>query len=349
MTTQRSADAVAADRSHRAGTVSRDRRNLFFAAVFVAALAATPLAVHNGFLLHGIVMTCLWAGLALAWNILAGFTGQFSFGHAAFFGIGAYTMAILYGRYGVTPWFGMLVGGVVSSAVAALIGVPAFRLRGPYFSLATLALAEVARILAIYWESLTGGAAGFFMPMDTGLYAMEWATKPPFLWLTLGFMTVVWGVSAYLKRSRLGYFMAAVREDEDAAAVAGINTTAIKMRALMISAFFTGIGGSIYACYITFLEPNEFFGMLISVQFLILTIVGGVGTLTGPIVGAFLATPLGEVLRSVIGSRIAGGLYQLLYGFIFLIIMIYLPKGVGPTIAGLARRLVRWRQTNGDN
>jgi len=314
-----------------------------YAAAFLLLLALSPLVVSNSFVIHGLLVTCLWAGLALSWNILAGFTGQLSFGHAAFFGVGAYTMGVLYTKLGISPWIGMMAGGAVAALLAACIGVPAFRLRGPYFALATLALAEVTRIIAIYWEEMTGGAAGLFLPPQTGFVAMSWNEKEPFLWLTIGYLAVVWATAALIKQSRSGYFMAAVREDQDAAGVAGVNATAIKMQAAMISAFFTGVGGAILACYTTFVEPQEFLGVLVSIQLLIVTIVGGLGTLSGPVIGAFLATPMAEILRSVIGSRIAGGLHQLIYGLIFLFVMVYLPKGIGPTAVKLAKRAIARR------
>jgi branched-chain amino acid transport system permease protein len=318
-----------------------------YAAAFLGALALAPLVISDTFIIHGLLVTCLWAGLALSWNILAGFTGQLSFGHAAFFGVGAYTMGFLSTKFGVSPWIGMMAGGALAALLAAFIGIPAFRLRGPYFALATLALAEVTRIVAIYWEEVTGGAAGLFLPSQTGFVHMSWQGKSPFLWLTLGYLAVVWATAALLKRSRTGYFMAAVREDQDAAGVAGVNATAIKMQAAMISAFFTGVGGAILACYTTFVEPQEFLGVLISIQLLIVTIVGGLGTLSGPVIGAFLATPVAEILRSVIGSRVAGGLHQLIYGLIFLFVMIYLPKGIGPAALRLIRRVIARR--SGDN
>lgn len=322
----------------RAGKVQAVKRPWLFAVAFLVILALVPLLSPPSFVLHGLLITCLWAGLALAWNILAGFAGQFSFGHAAFFGIGAYTTAQLYATFGITPWIGMFGGGAVAAVFAAAIGVPAFRLRGPYFSLATLAFAEVTRIVAVYWESVTGGAVGFFMPMQTGLYAMSWTAKAPFLWVSIGYLGAVWLVAAWVRRSRLGYFMAAVRADQEAAAVAGVNPTAVKMWAAMISAFLTGIGGSIFACYLTFIDPGEFIGVLISIQFLIMTIVGGLGTLVGPVVGAFIATPIAEVLRAVVGSRFAGGMHQLIYGIVFVLIMLYMPKGIWPAAVAWWKR-----------
>ena len=138
------------------------------------AVALTPFVVHDSFILHALLITCLWAGLASAWNILAGFAGQLSFGHAAFLGVGAYTMGILDTSLGVTPWLGMIAGGGVAALLSVVIGVPAFRLRGPYFALATLALAEVVRIVAVYWDGLTGGSSGLLMPIETGFVAMSW-------------------------------------------------------------------------------------------------------------------------------------------------------------------------------
>ena len=302
------------------------------ALALLLVLAAAPVLVSDRLVLHGLLITCLWAGLALSWNMLAGFAGQFSFGHAAFYGAGAYTMAVLASRFDVSPWIGMLAGGAAAAALAALIGLPAFRLRGPYFSLATLALAEVTRIVVIYWDPVTGGAAGLFLQVEPGAAQMSWSGKAPYLWLAVGYLGAVWAAAAWLKRSRLGYFAAAVREDQEAATVAGINPTSVKMQVAMVSAFCTGVGGAIFAAYLTFVEPNEFFGLQVSVHFLILTIIGGLGSLSGPVVGAFLVTPLAEILRSALGSNMMAGASEVIYGIIFLLVMIFVPRGVAPTI-----------------
>ncbi len=317
----------------------RTVQNAWLAAVaFLFVLALVPLVVSQGFVLHGLLISCLWAGLAISWNILAGFAGQFSFGHAAFFGVGAYTTVIVAVRLGVPPLFGILAGGMVAVVLAVIIGVPAFRLRGPYFSLATLALAEVARIVAIYWESLTGGASGLFMPPGSGLLYLSWNEKAPYFYVALTYLAAAWAISAVLRRSRLGYFLIAVREDQNAAEVAGINPTAVKMAGAILSAGLAGVGGGILACYLTFVEPQEVFGVQVSIQFLIMTIVGGIGTLSGPVVGAFLVTPIAEMLRSVIGSQLAGGIHQLIYGFVFLAIILFLPRGIAPALASIGRR-----------
>lgn len=309
-----------------------------WAVALLAGLAATPLVVHHDFILHALLITCLWAGLASSWNILAGFAGQLSLGHAAFLGVGAYTMGVLDTQCGITPWLGMLAGGGVAALLSVVIGLPTFRLRGPYFALATMALAEVVRIIAVYWDGLTGGSSGLLMPMDTGLAALSWTEKAPFLWVATAYLGVVWLAAAQLRRSRLGYFLRAVREDQEAAAVAGINPTLAKMQAAMLSAFFTGVGGAILACYLTMIEPDTFLGVQVSVQFLVITIVGGLGTLSGPVIGAFLATPVAEFLRSVIGSEIAGSLHQLIYGMLFILVMIFLPGGVAPRLFRRRRR-----------
>lgn len=299
----------------------------------------------NAFVLHVIIMSCLWAGAGSSWNILAGFGGQLSFGHAAFFGTGAYTMSILLVMFGVSPWFGLIAAGAAGGLLAAIVGIPAFRLRGPYFALATLALAEATRILIVYWRSVTGGNSGLLLPTDQGLAALYWVNRLPFVYVMIGYMTIAYGVSLWTRHSRFGYFLLAVREDEDAATVSGVNPTLVKTAAAMISGCLAGVGGALLARYVSIAEPVQFLQPFVSVQFLIVVIVGGLGTVAGPIVGGFVVVILGETLRSTVGSSFAGGLHLWVYGLLFLLIIMLLPQGLGPGIGGLvSSRLRRSRE-----
>jgi len=327
---------------HEVMTLRRPHRHWAFAVAFIAVLIFASVVVHDDVILTVLLYTCIWAGAALAWNILAGFGGQLSFGHAAFFGTGAYTMGILYVKMGVSPWIGMLAGGVIAALLAIAIGFVTFPLRGPYFSLATLALAEVVRLVVIYKADLTGGSAGLPMSIDTGLVNMFWFDTRPFVWLSIGYMSIVWGVSAWIRGSRFGYFLRAIRDDEEAAMAAGVNPILVKMGAAVISGFFTAIGGALLARYLTLASPDQALSVQVSLQLMVMTILGGLGTLAGPVIGAFITNPMMEFLRIHVGFTNAGNLYQLIYGALFVLVILVLPQGIGPPIAHRSAQL--WRR-----
>jgi branched-chain amino acid transport system permease protein len=324
----------------------RDSR-LLAPALIAALVALSFYATDTGVLMSVITVTCIWAIAALGWNVLAGFTGQLSFGHAAFFGIGAYTMALLYTDSGVSPWLGLLAGGVVASILAVLIGLPTFRLRGPYFALATLALAEAIRRVVAYWTDFTGGNDGIILPIDTGLKQMFFESNRPFAWLAIAFFTIFWALTYWLRHSRLGHYMLAVRDDQDAAAAAGLNPLTVKLRASVISAFITAVAGGLLARYLSGVAPDDYLGTYVSIQMLILGFVGGLGTLSGPVVGAFLVLPVQHYLQLHGGSQVSSQLAEVGFGALLLLVIIFYPKGVAPGVAKLAEH-VRARRTRTD-
>ncbi|MGH2945827.1 MAG: branched-chain amino acid ABC transporter permease [Solirubrobacteraceae bacterium] len=296
-------------------------------------------ATDRGVLLSVLIVACIWAIAGLGWNVLAGFTGQLSFGHAAFFGTGAYTMALLTTKAGVSPWIGLVAGGVAGSLLAVLVGVPTFRLRGPYFALATLALAEALRRLVAWRVDFTGGNDGIILPIDTGLEAMFFEQNRPFAWLAIAFFVLAWGVTAWVRNSRLGYFMRAVRDDQDAAAAAGLNPLSIKLRATVVSAFITAVAGGLLARYLSGVAPDDYLGVYVSVQLLIFTFVGGIGTLSGPVVGAFLVVPLQHYLQITSGSQVSAQLAEVFFGAVLVAIILFYPKGIVPGVARLWQKL----------
>lgn len=303
-------------------------RKIGLALVAVIALAAVPLVVHNHFLLHLSIMVLLYALLGMSWNLLGGFTGQISFGHAAFFGTGAYTSTILLLRYGISPWLGMLVGAVLAVLLSLPLGWLTFRLRGPYFALATLAFAEVVRVIVFNWDSLTGGGDGLNILTDLGGIVRFYYI---ILALTVAGVVVLRGFI----RSRWGYFLNAIREDEDAAEALGVPATRIKVIVLAVSAFFVALGGSFFASYQLYINPDLVYESQISIQMIVVCIVGGIGTLEGPIVGALVLVPLSEYFRGL--SPVAN---PLIYGLFIVIFMLFLPEGIvsrvrrliGPTV-----------------
>lgn len=298
--------------------------------VFLVALGGLillPQLVHNPFVLHLFIMILFYAALGGAWNIIGGFAGQLSLGHAAFFGLGAYTCVLLNLYTGLNPWAGMAVGMIVTSIFGAAISYPCFRLRGPFFTLATIAFAEVLRILVIYFKDFTKGSVGITIPQKMGLANFMFLEKTPYLYIVLIFALLVFLVSFKIEKSRFGYYLQALREDEDAAESLGIHAAGCKLKAAVISAALTSIGGVFYAQYILFIEPYSEFSLDLSIQFALIPMIGGMGTAIGPIIGSSVLTPLQELLRSWLGGGFAG-VYLVIYGVILILVVIFMPQGI---------------------
>jgi branched-chain amino acid transport system permease protein len=289
-------------------------------------------------LLDVIVLSFLFAGLALAWNIAGGYAGLISFGHSAFFGVGAYTSTILLTRYGLSPWIGIWVGAIIAAGFGSILAFICARLRGPFFILSTLAFAEVIRIVALNWSSLTGGPEGLSIPPGTSLAGMVFASKSSYAALMLGYLVAVYCITKALEASRFGYYLFAIRDNEDAAGAAGVNPLLGRAAAMALSAALTGIGGSLFAQYFLYLDPTYVISPELSFQFALLPAVGGLGTAIGPVLGSFLITPLSELLRSHFGSG-AAGLHLVIYSLGLVVVMLYFPSG----LAGALNKLTRWR------
>jgi branched-chain amino acid transport system permease protein len=283
------------------------------------------------------VLTFLWAGLALAWNIAGGYAGLISFGHAAFFGIGAYTSTILFVRAGINPWIGIWCGAALTGLFGALLALICARLRGPFLILSTLAAAEVVRIAALNWASLTGGPEGLSIPPIAGLANMVFASKGTYVVMMLLFLLGVYAVTKFLEGSRYGYYLFSVRDDADAASAAGVNPLVVRTGAMALSAGLTGIGGSLFAQYFLYLDPTFVISPELSFQFALLAAVGGLGTAIGPVLGSFLITPMSELLRSYLGNQ-AAGLHLVIYSALLIVVMLYFPGGIAGALTRLAGR-----------
>jgi len=310
------------------------------------ALTVIPIlmamSVKDKFYLHVLIMMLFYAAASSAWNIVGGFAGQLSLGHAAFFGIGAYTSTLLFVDWGVSPWIGMLIGALIATAVGAAIGYPSFRLRGPFFTLVTIAFAQVLRILATSFRDITRGSIGISVPFRPSFQNFVFREPADYAYVALAFMLMVILVSMWVERSRLGYYLAALRENEDAAQALGINTARYKLMAVVISAFLTSLAGSFYAQYIAYIEPFATFSLDFSVLLAMMSIIGGVGTVWGPVAGAFLVTPLQELLRARLGGELQG-LHLVVYGTVLIVVVILLPQGIVPSIAQWRKRVFRGR------
>jgi branched-chain amino acid transport system permease protein len=282
-------------------------------------------------------MILFFAYLGVAWNILGGYAGQFSFGHAAFFGLGAYTSTLLYVHYGVSPWLGMGAAGLAGVALSLVSGSLSFRygLRGPYFALVMLAFAEMLRLL---FESWMSGSYPLGMPIPlkgTSLADFQFRDKGRYFWVILAMLAAATWLCHRLARSRIGAYWMAIRDNEDAAGTLGVDVFAYKLAAMAISGGLTAMGGTFYAQYFLTLEVNEVFGTQVSVEILLATIIGGAGTVFGPLVGSVALQLLAEGTRVYI--RAFSGFDLMIYGAVLIVVIIFLPQGL---LAGL-RRAVR--------
>jgi len=303
---------------------------LFFVALLVLAVA--PLFIENDFILDGFTLVFIWGAFAGAWNIIGGYTGMVSLGHNAFFGIGAYTSTLLMLYFGLTPWLGMFVGGALACVVGILLGIVCFRLRSHYFALATLAFGQVTSIIAMNWRSLTNGAEGLAMPIKPSIYYMAFQSKLSYMYIGLALLIIVLAVSYAIEHSKLGYYLLAFKENEEAARSLGVKTGKVRLIAMAISSFLAAVMGTFYAQYLVYIDPSAVVRIQISVQVALFAIVGGLGTVLGPAIGALIFIPITIALRAVLGTAMPG-LHMIIYGVILILVLLYMPKGIYGTLA----------------
>jgi branched-chain amino acid transport system permease protein len=321
--------------------------------LFLAAIFLPDLVGRNPYLTGIMINVVMMATLASAWNLLGGYAGQYSFGHAAYFGAGAYTTLIMLSA-GTTsdPLVAMLAGILSAGAIALVTGSIVFRLRGHYFALASIAVAEIVRLVVLNLE-FTGGAQGILLS-DLTFHGIDLNSKAPFYYAMLLLLALSMGVTAFIQASRTGYYLQAIREDQDAAASLGIDVALYKNRALLVSAALTSVAGSLYGLYIRYIDPGAVLDLRLSIEIILTAIIGGVGTILGPLLGALLLVPLAELLRSnLIGDTlISSGLvssgspagrfltdglahaHVLVYGVITVLCILFMPKG----LLGFTRR-----------
>lgn len=321
------------------GGRSAPGHGLLLAAAALVLAALLPLFLDpQGYWMRVLALALIFAGLGQAWNIVGGLANQISLGHAAYFGTGAYASTILLIAFGVSPWLGMLVGMAAAALLALLLSVPTFRLKGHYFALATLAAGEAMRVVANSWSDVTGGPVGLSVPYTPdNFWMMSFGAPRPFYWIALAFLAVVSLVFWLIKSGALGYRLRAVKENEEAAEVVGVNTFRAKLWASLISAAATAALGTVYAQFNYFFDPDTVFGVAsISVRMALVAIVGGLGTVIGPILGAIVVIPLEEVVNNALQGQVAG-LSALAYGAILIAVILIEPRG----LVALGRRLRR--------
>ena len=303
------------------------RLYLLLAAVFVV-LMLLPLFLDN-YALGIFVMIFFWAYVGQSWNVLTGYTGHISLGHALYIGIGAYATTFLAQTFGLTPWIGMFLGGFIAVAIALFLGFLGFRfgLRGVYFVIMTIAFAELARLAVSHIEAL-GSFTGIFLDFNPSFYNFQFRGNIPYYYIALGFMVASLIAVRMIEVSKIGRFIVAIREDEEAAQALGVNTFKYNMIAIAISAFMTSLAGAFYANYIFYLHPNSLFGMSMSIELILRPIVGGLGTLFGPIIGSVFLTPLSEISRAYFARGGLEGLHLILYGALAILVVLFMPKGI---------------------
>ena len=296
-----------------------------------------PFVLSNRYFQDIAIMTFLWAGLATSWNLYSGYCKRLSIGHAAFLGIGSYTSTLLYLNFGISPWIGMLVGGLISAVAALLIGGTTLRLKGTFFVLSTIAFAEILKVMTITSKDITEGAMGLMIPFQPSFSNMIWQGKIPYAILAWLYMLIVLLISVKLEKSKLGYSLIALGENQQAAENLGVNSTKTMLVAFVMSAVLTSFGGTIFSQYVMFIEPNSVMSLSNSINFILLAIAGGLGTAFGPMIGSFILTPVSNLLRGYLAG--ISGLHGFILGMVLIIILLYRPDGILPQLKLLFKRI----------
>ena len=308
--------------------LAQRKRNLLTAFAVAAIVALLPLAVKDVYAQNVLILTLMYAGLSQSWNILSGYCGQISLGHALYFGAGAYATELLFTKFGVLPWFGMLSGGCLAALIAVAIGYPCFRLKGHYFVIATIVIAEAGYLLMLNWD-YAGAALGIDVPVrgDSWAKFQFLRSKLPYFYFALVFALVAWLVTYAIEESKWGYWWRAVKDNPEAAESLGVVVFRSKMAAAALSAFLTAIGGGFYAQFVSYIDPESVMSFQFSLLMALPAVLGGIGTLWGPAVGAAILIPLTEVTRSYMGGT-GKGFDLIVYGLLVMGIALGRPEGL---------------------
>jgi branched-chain amino acid transport system permease protein len=313
---------------------------LLWLGVLAAVLIALPLVTTSSFAIDIFIRILLFAFIGVAWNLMGGYAKQLSLGHAAYFGLGAYTSTILQIDFNVSPWIGMVAGGGVAALASLPIGWLCFRLRGPYFAIATIATAQVFMLLFLKFRDFAWGAEGTTIPnLGNAPLMMQFEGKAAYYYIALGLLAIGLAITYRIERSWMGYYLVAIGEDEDAAEAIGVNAPRIKRDIYMISAFLTALAGTFYVQYIYFIDPATAFSFNVSVEAALVSIVGGIGTLWGPVIGTILLEASSALLQSWLGSSL-GGVQLTVYSLILMAVILWRPTGLLGVLTDAYRRIV---------
>ena len=301
-------------------------KNSFFGLPALVVACALPATIDSSHL-NMAILVLMAAQLGVSWNIVGGYAGQVSLGHAVFYGLGAYISTLMLVKFGINPWLGALSGGLVAAMFSLAFGWSCFRLKGHYFAMATIAMAELVQIFFTEWE-YGGAAVGLYVPIDQqGWLWMNFATKLPYYWLAMGLLLLTVAANWWIERSYLGYYFRAIKDEPDAARSIGIHLARYKQIALSISAFFTALGGSLYAQKELYIDPNSVLSTALSIKMALVAILGGVGTLLGPVVGAVVLTGIEEFTRIIFGGT-GRGTDVIIYASLIIVIAVFYPTGI---------------------
>jgi len=316
--------------------------------IAIIAVIGLPLIIQDPFILHIFIMTWMYGLLGQAWNVLGGYAGQISLGQTVYFGMGAYTSTYLAIHLGLSPWLGMVAGAIVSTGLALAVGYPCFRLRGKYFVIASIALLFIVQIAVTNLGPL-GGACGLTVPIKaSSLLNLQFhATKAPYYYIFFLFFAVSNAIVYFIERTKVGYYFRAMGQDQEAAESLGINSTRFKLLAAAISASLCSIAGTLYAQYVLFIDPTSALSYPMAIKMCLLVILGGAGTLWGPVIGSAILTPVSEVSRAIWGGG-GRGVDLILYGLLIVVLTVWEPEGVMGILrklrgAVLARQRIRVR------
>lgn len=303
-------------------------------------LGAAPFIWSHQFYLHVLTLIFIFAFVSEAWNLVSGYAGLFSLAHAAFFGVGAYATAILYVDHGITPWLGMLIGGMLGVVVSLIIGFATFRLRQFFFVLSTLACSEAIHALFTYWRLKVPTGLGTTIPRNPGLMNLTFDNELSYAVVSYLFLVTIVLVVWAINLTRMNYFLRAIKNDEDAALCMGVDVFKVKLLIFSISAFFTAVGGGFYVMYNLYIEPDIIFNVDLMVQYIVFAIVGGMATIAGPIVGTILLLPLTVFFRGWIGGLMAPmGFF--VYGILLVLVILLVPGGIVQGVGSLVRKMTK--------
>lgn len=304
------------------------KKKLLFYILGIVVMAFMPLFVTSTFNRHVLCLILLWSIIGMGWNFIGGYAGQVSIGHSVFYGIGAYSAAIGFYKFNITPWIGMIIGIVISVIVASIIGLPLLRLKGHYFAVATMAVGECCRVIFVNWKYVGGSTGVDFLNRKANMwYSVQFQDKLYYYYLYLIVAVLVLALVIWLDKSKFGYYLRTIKGNELAAESVGINTSKYKSMAYMLSAAIVSLAGSLYAQYMLYVDPPMVMTLQISLMICLVTVMGGIGTVLGPIIGAVVLTLISQYTRVLAGGT-GTGIDQVIYGALVIIVVLYLPNGI---------------------
>jgi len=316
-----------------------------FALILVGVVAfGLPLVLRSPTYLHILILLYLYAYLTSSWNLVGGFAGVLPLGHSAFIGIGAYASTILSLQYGISPWLGMIVGGILASITGVLIGLPTFKMRGAYFALATIAFGEGIRVMVENVDNLgplkINGPRGLQIPpTNIGFVNYMFNGKEPYYYIILVMLLGILAITYFISRSKLGYYLNAGGEEPEAAMALGVNVARAKLIAMAISSFFTALAGTFYAQFTLYIHPKSVISLDFSFEIAFIALIGGRGSIAGPVLGALLLRPVSDFSRIYFGATLPG-LHLIIFGIVLILVMIYQPRGLQEPLTRVYNRLL---------